>query len=49
MLCVCMDFAEWLFQLFGILERDERHFMPFRLFLYLQTMEKLQLYSPVQV
>jgi len=32
-------------QLLGILERDERHFMPFRLFLYLQTMEKLQLYS----
>ena len=36
-------------QLLGISERDERHFMPFRLFLYLQTMEKLQLYSPGQV
>ena len=32
-------------QLLSILERDEWTFMPFRLFLYLQTMEKLQLYS----
>ena len=40
-----MDFCRMALQLLGILERDERHFMPFRLFLYLQTMEKLQLYS----
>ena len=40
-----MDFCRMGLQLLGISERDERHFMPFRLFLYLQTMEKLQLYS----
>ena len=49
MLYVCMDFCRMGLQLLGISERDERHFMPFRLFLYLQTMEKLQLYSPAQV
>ena len=45
MLCVCMDFCRMGLQLLGILERDERAFMSVRLFLYLQTMEKLQLYS----
>ena len=39
-------FAEWLLWLLGTLERDEWTFMSVRLFLYAQTMEKLQLYSP---
>ena len=38
-------FAEWLLWLLGTLERDEWTFMSVRLFLYAQTMEKLQLYS----
>ena len=45
MLYVCMDFCWMVLQLLSILERDEWTFMPFRLFLSLQTMEKLQLYS----
>ena len=45
MLCICRDFCRVGLQLLGILERDEWTFMPFRLFLYLQTMEELQLYS----
>ena len=41
-----MDFCRIGLQLLGILERDERAFFrSVRLFLYTQTMEKLQLYS----
>ena len=41
-----MDFAEWLFSSSAYWKEMNGLFMPVRLFLYVQTMEKLQLYSP---
>ena len=49
LLCVCMDFAEWLFSSSAYWKEMNGLFMPVHLFLYLRTMEKLQLYIPAQV
>ena len=43
-----MDFAEWLCSCSAYWKETKGSFMPVRLFLYAQTMEKLQLYSPPQ-
>ena len=40
-----MDFAEWLFSSSAYWKEMNGLFMPVHLFLYLRTMEKLQLYS----
>ena len=40
-----MDFAEWLCSCSAYWKETKGNFMPVRLFLYAQTMEKLQLYS----
>ena len=46
LLCVCMDFAEWLCSCSAHWKEMNGLFRSVRLFLYAQTMEKLQLYSP---
>ncbi len=40
-----MDFAEWICSYSAYWKEMNGLFMPVHLFLYLQTMEKLQLYS----
>ena len=46
LLCVCMDFAEWICSYSAYWKEMNGLFRSVRLFLYAQTMEKLQLYSP---
>ena len=43
------NFAEWICSYSAYWKEMNGLFMPVYLFWYLQTMEKLQLYSPAQV